>query len=177
MKKKQIIIFIISFILIVGVVAIISINNTNWVEGEEYLYTKAINYVVNDVEKVSDYKDKQDYQVFTDYLMYGIEKQDTKRYVYMWILYEEYYVQDNKLILGSGASMPYKFTFENENVIKCVTAEDGSRFEPSIREMFPDDIENLPLEDSLSPLSLTPQIESYYSYLPSTEIHYADNEE
>lgn len=80
--KKQIIIFIISFVLIVGIVAIISINNkyahNNWVEGEEYLYTKAINYVVKDVEKASDYKDKQDYQVFMDYLMYGIEKSDKK---------------------------------------------------------------------------------------------------
>lgn len=94
----------------------------------------------------------------------------------MWILYEEYYVQDNKLIMRSGASIPYKFTFEDDNVINCETADDGSRFEPSIREMFPDDIENLPLEDSSSHLSVTPQIESYYSYLPSIEIHYAANE-
>lgn len=178
MKKSKAIFYIVSLCIIVGCILFnLNLQRGNWIDGENYLYTKAVDYVVKSIKQSSDYKDKQDYQVFTDYLMYGIEKHDTKRNVYMWILYEEYYVQDNKLILGSGASMPYKFTFENENVIKCETAEDGSRYEPSIREMFPDDIEDLPLEDSSTRLSVKPQVESYYSYLPSTEIQYSSSDD
>ena len=183
MKKKQIIILVTAVILVVAVIMVILLmNNTsddkvNWIEGEEYLYTKAINYVVEDTKKTSNYKDKEDYQVFTDYLMYGIEKQGTKRYVYMWILDEEYYVEDDKLMAGDGASMPYKFTFENDKIIECETPRDGSEYESSIREMYPDDIENLPLEDSSVCNSVQPQVKSYYSYLPSTEIHYISNED
>ena len=36
----------------------------------------------------------------------------------MWIAEESYYVVDNKIISGSGSSMPYKFTFElNDNKV------------------------------------------------------------
>ena len=66
---------------------------------------------------LSYYNQKEDYQIFFDYKGFGISQKDNIKYAYMWILNESYYVENGKLEIGSGSSMPYKFRFDENNII------------------------------------------------------------
>ena len=92
----------------------------------------------------------------------------------MWIAEESYYIADNKIISGSGSSMPYKFTFElNDNkVIKIETPKDGNEYTSSIKEMYPDDIENKAINFQWKDDTLIKEVRNYYSDLKDKSIYY-----
>ena len=168
MKKQAITILIICFIVgtIVGVIlGLSSKKDTVWITDNEFLYDKAVAYIINEETTKGHDKDKENYKVFTDYKGFGIEEKNNKKYAYMWILEEAYYVENDEVKISSGSSMPYKFTFENNEVVNYETSKDGSYYAPSIREMFPDSIENEVISFSLDNTKLKKQVEEYYSYL------------
>ena len=108
------------------------------------------------------------------YDTFGITEDENYRYVYMWIAEESYYIADNKIISGSGSSMPYKFTFElNDNkVVKIETPKDGNEYTSSIKEMYPDDIENKAINFQWKDDTLIKEVRNYYSDLKDKSIYY-----
>ena len=177
MNKKVKVIFIISIILllIVGLVIWINVNLSNksnekygyWITDNEFLYDKAIKYLKEEKYKIANDKDKEDYQIFCDYEGFGIKEKDNK---IKRILEESYYVKHEKLRSSEKSCMPYKFIFENNEVIGYETPQDGSEYITSIKDMFPNDIEHKVLNYNFNIIKLSKEVEKHYSYLESTLI-------
>ena len=96
----------------------------------------------------------------------------------MWIADESYYVIDNKIVSGSGSSMPYKFVFDlNNKVIKYEVPKDGSSYESSIKDMYPDDLEDEAINYSWKDDKLMEEVKNYYSDIEDKNIYYYNGEE
>ena len=77
-KKNIVTITIIVIVLLLIITTIILANNkTNWVTDHDFLYSKAIEYIVNK-HKEEYYNNEEDYQVFTDYKGFGISENQKK---------------------------------------------------------------------------------------------------
>lgn len=180
MSKKQrnalIIVFIILVIGLIGIIVLLNQNEENWITDSNELYEKAVKYIEEEQKKAYGSKE-QDYQIFTDYEGFGIEQKDNKKYAYMWILEEAYYTKNNKLMSDHGGSVAYKFTFENDEVIKYEVPLDGSYYTSSIKEMFPESIQDKILNYQMDSSKLRECVKEHYSYLPSTEIVHVDFDE
>lgn len=179
--KKKMVILILVLIVVIGLIAGIIIfnkkDNTNWITDYDYLYDIAKEYIITENTANGHDKNEKDFRVFADYEGFGIEEKDNRKYVYMWILQEAYYVKNDKLRSSSGSSMPYKFTFENNRIIDYEIPKDGTYYASSIRDMFPDSIENKVLIYNMDDSELKSQVKEHYSYLDSTEIVYVDSDE
>lgn len=187
MKKriKLTLIFVILILLII--ISIIRINIDlsnkstekygNWITGDEFLYDKAIEYLKKEKLKTAKDINKEDYQIFYDYEGFGIKEKDNRKYAYMYILEESYYIKHNKIRSSEGSCIPYKFIFENNEVIDYKKPEDGSKYAKSIKEIFPDDIENKVIKYEFKDANLKKSVEKYYSYLESTLIVDTDYDE
>ena len=158
MKKIVPIIIIIFFII--GI--IYTINNDNFIKDSDNLYDVAVKYIENEQMNNGNDKYKDNYHIFTDYETFGIIKKNNKKYVYMWILTESYYVENNEIKSSEGSSMPYKFTFEDDKIIKYEIPKDGTEYEPSIRKLFPNSIENKVINYSMDN-KLKNSVDEYYS--------------
>ena len=169
MNKKVIFSLVIIFTISIGIFIFYKNDKTVWITDNDFLYDKAVTYIVNQ-NTVNGYdKDKNDYKVFADYNGFGIEEKGNKKYVYMWILEESYYVENNKLESSQGSSTLYKFTFVNDEVVGYETLEDGSLYTSSMKKMLPDSIENEVFSFEMSDIKLKEQVKEYYSYLESAE--------
>ena len=169
MKKK----IFLSLMVIVSLFIITGCsNNENYITDNEHLYDTAVQYIIDN--DTNPEKNNDRYKKFIDYNGFGITEDDNYRYAYMWIAEESYYVVDNKIISGSGSSMPYKFTFElNENkVVKYEIPKDGSFYVSSIKEMYPDDIENKAINFQWKDETLIKEVRNYYSDLKDKSIYY-----
>ncbi len=179
--KKKMVILILVLIVVIGLIAGIIIfnkkDNTNWITDYDYLYDIAKEYIITENTANGHDKNEKDFRVFADYEGFGIEEKDNRKYVYMWILQEAYYVKNDKLRSSSGSSMPYKFTFENNRIIDYEIPKDGTYYASSIRDMFPDSIENKVLMYNMDDSELKLQVKEHYSYLDSTEIVHVDSDE
>ena len=180
--NKKICFLVLFLIIVIGVIIGIFIltknestnlitdkDDTTFIKDYEFLYDKAIDYIVEQSKLESRDKDKEDYQVFTDYEGFGIEEKDNKKIAYMWILEESYYVEDNELQSGEGSSMAYKFTFKNNEVIDYQVPEDGIYYASSIKDMFPDNIEDEVISFGMDDTKLKEQVKEHYSYLDSID--------
>lgn len=167
MKKKILICFFILIVIIVLIFGIFALkkDDTAWVTDNDFLYEKAIDYIVEQSKLEGYDKDKEDYQVFTDYEGFGIKEKNNKKIAYMWILEESYYVENNELQTSEGCSMAYKFTFENNEVVDYETPQDGIYYTSSIKDMFPDSIENKVMLFDMDDSKLKEQVKNHYSYL------------
>ena len=80
----------------------------------------------------------------------GTEKRGTETTLYMWVLYEEYSMQNNELQIETGAHMPTVITAKRENgaytLVEYWEPRDGSYFEQDIREKFPWHLQNKALD-------------------------------
>ncbi len=139
-----------------------------WIKDSDYLYDIAMNYLKNEKHKSSYDKDKEDFQVFFDYEGFGIKEKDNKKYAYMYISEESYYVKHGKLRSGEKSYKPYKFVFENNEVIDYEIPKLGSDFAPSVKEMFPNDIENKVFNFNYNGTKISKDVDNHYSYLGST---------
>jgi len=169
MKKKM----FLSLIVIVSLFIITGCSNKeNYITDYEHLYDTAVQYIIDN--DTNPEKNNDRYKMFVDYNGFGITEDENYRYVYMWIAEESYYIADNKIISGSGSSMPYKFTFElNDNkVIKIETPKDGNEYTSSIKEMYPDDIENKAINFQWKDDTLIKEVRNYYSDLKDKSIYY-----
>lgn len=165
MKRKFLILLVIVIVLIVSLICYFKFYHTNYITDYEWLYDEAIQYLENEIREESDYKSQEDFQVFTDYKGFGIQENGTKKYAYMWILDETYYVKDGELQSGEGSSMPYKFTFENNQVIDYEIPKDGSEYGPSIKKMFPIDVANKIIPFIMDSTKLDRKVKEHYAYL------------
>ena len=171
-KKKLYLIGGIS-ILIIILISIIGYfiyknNNTVWITDHEYLYDKAIEYL-NKKDTAESYdKNKEGFKIFFDYEPFGIEIKGKQKIAYMWILEEEYYMENNEIESGEGASMPYKFIFENNEVVKYEIPSDGSEYGPSIERIFPKSIEKTVMGFRIDGTKLRADVEKYYSELKTS---------
>ena len=169
MKKKM----FLSLMVIVSLFIIIGCSNKeNYITDNEHLYDIAIQYIIDN--DTNPEKNNDRYKMFVDYNGFGITEDENYRYVYMWIAEESYYIADNKIISGSGSSMPYKFTFElNDNkVVKYEIPKDGNEYTSSIKEMYPDDIENKAINFQWKDDTLIKEVRNYYSDLKDKSIYY-----
>ena len=168
-KKRFSWIFIL--ILIIGVITgIIIINkkeNNNWITDQDFLYDKAVDYIIKQRTEEGYDKDKEDYKVFADYKGFGIEEKNNKKIAYMWIIEESYYVKNNKVESSEGSSTLYKFIFENDEVIDYENPKDGSEYTSSIKKMIPNSLENKIEEFYMEDTKIKEQVKEYYSYLDS----------
>ena len=168
-KKKM----FLSLMVIVSLFIITGCSNKeNYITDYEHLYDTAVQYIIDN--DTNPEKNNDRYKMFVDYNGFGITEDENYRYVYMWIAEESYYIADNKIISGSGSSMPYKFTFElNDNkVIKIETPKDGNEYTSSIKEMYPDDIENKAINFQWKDDTLIKEVRNYYSDLKDKSIYY-----
>ena len=169
MKKKM----FLSLMVIVSLFIITGCSNKeNYITDYEHLYDTAVQYIIDN--DTNPEKNNDRYKMFVDYNGFGITEDENYRYVYIWIAEESYYIADNKIISGSGSSMPYKFTFElNDNkVIKIETPKDGNEYTSSIKEMYPDDIENKAINFQWKDDTLIKEVRNYYSDLRDKSIYY-----
>lgn len=174
MKKRLI---IISFVIATLFMITGCKNKENYITDNEKLYDVAIQYIIDN--DTNPEKNNDRYKMFVDYNGFGITEDNNYRYVYMWIAEESYYVVDNKIVSGSGSSMPYKFTFElNENkVVKYEIPKDGSFYVTSIKEMYPDDIENKAINYQWKDDKLIKEVRNYYSDLKDNSIYFYYSED
>lgn len=156
MKKIIILIIFITLIIVVYFM-----NKDNFIKDKDNLYDVALKYIVNEQMNNGYDKDKNNYHIFTDYEGFGI----TKKYIYMWILEESYYLEDNKMINSEGSSMPYRFTYEDNKIIKYDVPKDGDEYENSIKKLFPNSIENKVLNYQMNNDKIQQEIVEYYSNL------------
>ena len=141
------------------------------------LYDAAIKYVIDSDSNPDKNNDR--YKLFADYTSFEITKDDKYRYAYMWIAFESYYVKENKIVSSSGSSMAYKFTFDlnNDKVIKVEHPKDGKYYVSSIKEMFPDDIEDKVINFEWKDDKLIKEVRDYYKDLEDKSIYYYTGKE
>jgi hypothetical protein len=76
-----------------------------------------------------------------DWEVLGVEKYGNKTSVYMWVLYQEYNLQNGEIYVVSGSHIPTKITAEkvdgNYKLVEYFEPGDGTKFENDIRENFP----------------------------------------
>lgn len=183
-NKKSILIITIIVIVLLLLITTITLANrkTNWVTDQDFLYTKAIDYIAN--EHKDNYYDnkKEDYQVFSDYKGFGISENEKKneKYAYMYVVVESYYTKNEKIRSSARSSTPYKFTFnENNEVINYETPNDcgEDNYRKTIKRIFPNDIEDEVLLYKMDNTKLRNSVREHYSYLVNTDIFDTDYEE
>ena len=82
-------------------------------------------------------------KTFAAVQLYGVTgtSEDTVCTAYAWVLEEQYYMENSKLMQDSGSSIPYLFTLRQTNDNYTVTSaqipRDGSYYAKDIKSMFP----------------------------------------
>ena len=154
---------IISLLVIVNLFLITGCKNKeNYITDREYLYDTAVQYIIDNDSNLEKNNDR--YKLFVDYTGFGITEDTHYRYAYMWIAEGSYYVVDNKIISGPGSSMPYRFIFElnGDKVVRYEIPEDGNKYVPSIKKMYPDDIEQNAIGYQWKDDRLIKEVREYY---------------
>lgn len=85
-------------------------------------------------------------KVFSSYKILGEKPSDYGRFVYIWVLSEEYMVKDGTLVKGREVSIPlslilYSQDEEHNGVIYYQTPEDGENYTTDLERIFPADIQ------------------------------------
>ena len=175
-RKKIMIIIAIVIILIITLLTFITINfnfKEKIVNDKDYLYEKVEEYLISQEQTkyFLENKDSEpnynvnDFKVFTDIAKLGIRETKTEIHVYVWALVESYYVQDGKLIINSGSSMPYKFIFKNYEIVDYETPVDGEDNKKSMEKIFPADLRKNLNSSLVDSNIIRSEVEEYYSYL------------
>ena len=179
MKKSRKIFALILILIIIVIVSALIKNNLKETEiyNKDYLYDKVEEYLISQEHphyylETKDSKPNynvSDFKVFTDIAKLGIRETQNKTNVYVWALVESYYVQDGELIVNRDSSTPYKFIFENDEIIDHKMPRDGSEYGKSLKEIFPPDIRIKLNESLVNGQKLSKEVSEYYSYLTNDE--------
>lgn len=174
-QKSKTKIYLLIIIFIFTLVAILYYkkeDKLNLVTNSDELYDKAIAYLREETFKYNPDAKKEDFNVFYSYYGFGIEKKDNFKYVYMWVYNQNYYIEENNsLVISGGFSMPYKFTFRNNEILSVEIPEDGPNYTSSIIRIFPEPIAtqvlNFDNEENINRLFNEVSIKKnkYYDYL------------
>lgn len=137
MKKSQII--IISSIIILTFIGVFLFNynqKEKIITDSDHLYDEAIEYLALEYYNKDRKALENMYNHFvSSYDKFGITKHGDNKYVYMWVLGEGYYLEDEEIKDDSGYSMFFKFTFLDNEVIKYEIPKDGNEYADSIKEL------------------------------------------
>ncbi len=175
--KRVLKIFIIIIFLSILIIFIKMNLKEEEVNNKDYLYDKVEEYLISQEHPHYNLETKEskpnynvsDFKVFTDIAKLGIRESQNKTNVYVWALIESYYVQDGELIINSGSSIPYKFIFENDEIVDYKMPRDGSEYGKSLKEIFPNDIRIKLNESLVNGQKLREIVSEHYSYLTNDE--------
>ena len=166
MKKTIKIIILIFCLLVFLIILFYKIYRNSkeyYITDNEYLYDVAVDYLKElDSNEINSEHDKNGYHFFIDYDGIAITEDNNNKYAYMWVLGESYYLEKEDVKLASGYSVFYKFTFNNNKIIKVETTRDCIEYVKSVKEMCPNkQIEKLVLNYDCK-LSVKEQVNKYY---------------
>lgn len=173
MQKRLIITLVIVAISIIGIITYRYYSKEIQQINTNELYEKVEQYLINLEKPLYFSKSKEeernynirDFKVFTDIAQLGTTKKGKETNVYVWALIESYFVQDGEMIQNSGSSIPYKFIFENNEIIDYKQPRDGAEYTKSIEEIFPDNIRRKLKDELVDSKKIDNEVLSYYSYL------------
>jgi len=118
-------------------------------------------------------------KTFCSSYLYGIEKNTKKSEVaaYIYAYCEEYYLKEESVIKASGISSPAKITFRVEkNNLTFSSLElpkEGSAFESSIRQIFPESyIKDVLKGVNISDFSPSPKVQAENYYKGRLEVYF-----
>ncbi len=140
-KRKLIILSLIFAIILCGLIYYNKNLKVNLVNDSDYLYDEVINYMKENELKGNPEAKEKDFNVFYSYHPFGIEKNNNRKYVYMWIYDQSYYIESEEnggaLAISSGSSVPLKAIFKDNKIQDVIYPDDGNQYVSSIKEMFP----------------------------------------
>ena len=175
MKKEKISVAISIIFLELLLAANISFskNEEYFIDSDSELYQMAIQFLYDKDDNPN--KDKDNYKLFIDYNDFGVTKKQDYKYAYLWVVKQSYYVKNNKIVSDTGSSMPYKFRFNRYNsILDYEIPKDGNEYANSIKEMFPNTIEEEVLTYQIDDSEMLKEVKKYYSTLEDTKIYHPE---
>lgn len=169
MKKSGVIlgIFLLVIALVIIVLGIIVNNNGEYyINNNDELYDRAVQYLYEeDYQNWNPDHDQEAYHFFINYYPFGITRMGEYKYVYMWVLGESYYLDNNIPKVLGGYSMLFKFTFKKGEVVEYKNPKDGTEYTKSILDMTVDRIMAHRILNYSLNLSNENYVNKYYSKL------------
>jgi len=138
---------------------------------EKEIKSAIMDYIV---KRGDDEKHHPDAKTFASMRVYLIEeKEQNELYnMYVWVLEEQYYLENNEIKEDSGSSIPHKFVVENIEgkftVTDVIIPRDGSFYADDMKSIFPssvrDDMEDIHTDGTIEELSadIQEQVELYF---------------
>lgn len=99
------------------------------ITNKDYLYDTGVEFIKNKWSDLDIRKEQQDFQVIVNYYPFGITSNGKYDSVYMWVLSESYFVDDDKLFIGRTNSSLYKILFKDDVVVDYQMPNDGKDYE------------------------------------------------
>lgn len=161
------------------------LNSEKIVQNEDYLYEKGVEFIKEKYHDLNTRREQEDYQILVSYKKFGITKDNTNSYAYMWVLSESYFVKENTLYNGRSNSSLYKIIFQNDEVVGYEMPDDGKDYENTesffmskeyefaneLKKICPNtEVYNSIMEYEID-LSNEEQIQEHYSYLEDLTIN------
>ena len=174
MKEK---IFIISCVVIIFLIILFSFIffNTLSKEKEEKLYGKIEQAITSRAYNI-DKTVQNNFNTFFSIKRLGSKIDGDNTFIYCSIQIESFYInKDGNVELYQGSSMPYRFTFEKDELIKYEFPKDGQEeYSTSLKELFPFLVRlkfNSIYNDNKLKNDILQQVEDYYN-ITSDKIFY-----
>ena len=175
MKKGLKIVLIIIIILLLATFVGIILKNTvfsPWIKNSNYLYESAKDAIIAEEKSTSPDRTVSGFHTFVSMKEFGIQKgeEPSEKYVYVWIYYQSYYIENDQLWKSTGGSHPYKFIFNNDEFVRYEIPDNTHNYINEIRDLFPDKIEdtiiNFNSPDNIKSLTddVRSQVDSFEEY-------------
>jgi len=138
---------------------------------EKEIKSAIMDYIV---KRGDDEKHHPDAKTFASMRVYLIEeKEQNELYnMYVWVLEEQYYLENNEIKEDSGSSIPHKFVVENLDgkftVTDVIIPRDGSYYADDMKSIFPssvrEDMEDIHTDGTMEDLDadIQKQVKSYF---------------
>jgi len=138
---------------------------------EKEIKSAIMDYIV---KRGDDEKHHPDAKTFASMRVYLIEeKEQNELYnMYVWVLEEQYYLENNEIKEDSGSSIPHKFVVENLDgkftVTDVIIPRDGSYYADDMKSIFPssvrEDMEDIHTDGTMEELNadIQKQVKSYF---------------
>lgn len=138
---------------------------------EKEIKSAIMDYIV---KRGDDEKHHPDSKTFASMRVYLIEeKEQNELYnMYVWVLEEQYYLENNEIKEDSGSSIPHKFVVENIEgkftVTDVIIPRDGGYYADDMKSIFPssvrEDMEDIHTDGTMEDLDadIQKQVKSYF---------------
>mgnify|MGYP005784502313 FL=1 len=165
--KKRILIIVSSIVLLLVLLLFFIFSNNISKKREEKLYS-IIEQVITSRTYNIDKIFQNNFNTFFSIKRLGSKTEGDITYIYCWIQTESFYInQDGRVELYQGDSMPYRFTFEGDELLKYEFPRSGEmEYADSIKELFPFWVRvkfNTIYNDNELKNDILEQVENYYN--------------